>query len=134
MKVRIDKVKRDFLQFAVNYNVGESLWQSGMFLTEQPKTPLTVSQNVTVESIITNSKECAYKSSSNDGMENDSELQMAEYYSEGTAEEKKPETENDLSTINSMYFLSEQELVNSEYIPEKSDSQYMLSDLDMLFE
>ncbi|OZC12343.1 hypothetical protein X798_00865 [Onchocerca flexuosa] len=121
-------------QFAVNYNVGESLWQSGMFLTEQPKTPLTVSQNVTVESIITNSKECAYKSSSNDGMENDSELQMAEYYSEGTAEEKKPETENDLSTINSMYFLSEQELVNSEYIPEKSDSQYMLSDLDMLFE
>ncbi|VDK71457.1 unnamed protein product [Onchocerca ochengi] len=109
MKVRIDKLKREFLQFAVDYNDGESFWQSEMFLTEQPKTSSTVSQNVTVESIITSNKEC-------------------------TAEEKQPETGNDLSTINSMYFLSEQELVNSEYIPEKSDSQYMFSDLDMLFQ
>uniref|UniRef100_A0A1I7VKN7 Nuclear transcription factor Y subunit n=1 Tax=Loa loa TaxID=7209 RepID=A0A1I7VKN7_LOALO len=97
-------------QSIVDYNGGENSWQSEIteFLTEQPKTSPTVPQSVTMESTITNH--------------------------EGTTEEKQPKEDNGPSTISSTYVMSGSEQVDSEYIPQKSDSQYILSDLDMLFQ
>uniref|UniRef100_A0A2K6VMP6 Uncharacterized protein n=1 Tax=Onchocerca volvulus TaxID=6282 RepID=A0A2K6VMP6_ONCVO len=42
-------------ELAFNYD-GENFWQSEMFLTEQSKTPPTLPQNATMESVITNNK------------------------------------------------------------------------------
>uniref|UniRef100_A0A915PWV7 Uncharacterized protein n=1 Tax=Setaria digitata TaxID=48799 RepID=A0A915PWV7_9BILA len=113
-------------------NGGENSWQSEMFLTSQLKhCPIVPSQNDPLEEAIESSKECADKLINE--IDNVAGLQLTEHYNEGILEEKESKMGNGPSTINSMYVLSEPEPIDSEYVPQKSDSQYILSDLDMLF-
>ncbi|VBB31916.1 unnamed protein product [Acanthocheilonema viteae] len=120
-------------QSTIVYNGVEDSWQSEIFLAPQElKTCPDVPQTVTMESAITNNEGCMYESTN--GMDNNCGLQITECYNENTAEENQPKGGNDPSTISPMYVLSEPEHVDSEYVPQKSDSQYILSDLDILFQ
>uniref|UniRef100_A0A0R3RRR4 NAC domain-containing protein n=1 Tax=Elaeophora elaphi TaxID=1147741 RepID=A0A0R3RRR4_9BILA len=136
---------------------GENSWQSEIFLApEELNTCPTVPQTVPVESTVTSSEACVFEST--DGIVNDCGLQIPECYNDNggnflssvvifsnlcsyhsasmksTAEKKEPKVDNDPSIINSVYVMPDEEQLDSEYVPQKSDSQYILSDLDMLFQ
>ncbi|VDK87350.1 unnamed protein product [Litomosoides sigmodontis] len=120
-------------QSAIGFNGGENSWQPEVFIAQQEAKPCSdVPQAVAVESTAVSNEGCTYRTA--DEANNNCRLQIQECFSEDNAQANQSEETTGSNAISSMYVVSEPEKMDSEGVPEKSESQYILSDLDLLFQ